>query len=400
MERNRIKRKQGFVNGITIFLCTVMLFVGIFNMNMTSIHSEAAGISLNYTKVTLDKGQQIQLQMKGTSKKVKWASSNKAVATVGSTGLVTAKKSGRATITARMGRKNYRCRISVTKQEHLYIPSNAVMNGKNIYLAVGCDGGGPLYVYNTSNKSRKQLSKDKCSELSVKGRYVYCTVNKYNGSDARNRYIYRIAKNGKTSKKLADGYNPVVIGKYIYYVAVKKEYADWTDSYIDGRSIGIYRMNLDGSNKKFLCNMSGQLIAGNNRLIVYSSSNAYSISLNGKRIKRIRLSKSVFNTNTTSERIDISWVDGGDLDDVGICANARGNVYTCSTNTIYRQQGSNRKKIYSFDSNATIGKLIDCNEYLVAIVSKHVGIHVYVITRNGRSIKEVYSFLGAGGDWR
>ena len=63
-------------------------------------------------KVTYEliKGEKIKLYVKKhkKSKKVKWKSSNKKVATVSKKGVVTAKKSGTATITAKIGKKKYK----------------------------------------------------------------------------------------------------------------------------------------------------------------------------------------------------------------------------------------------------------------------------------------------------
>lgn len=53
------------------------------------------------------------LTVKGTSKKVTWSSSNKAVATVTSKGKVKAKKLGTATIKAKVGTKVLKCKITV-----------------------------------------------------------------------------------------------------------------------------------------------------------------------------------------------------------------------------------------------------------------------------------------------
>ena len=45
--------------------------------------------------------------------KVKWSSSNKKVATVNSKGKVVAKKKGTAKISAKVGGKTYRCKVTV-----------------------------------------------------------------------------------------------------------------------------------------------------------------------------------------------------------------------------------------------------------------------------------------------
>lgn len=73
--------------------------------------------ALNTTKATLTKkkgaNHTIQLKMQWTKGKVKWSSSNKKVATVNSKGKVTAKKKGTAKISAKVGGKTYKCKITV-----------------------------------------------------------------------------------------------------------------------------------------------------------------------------------------------------------------------------------------------------------------------------------------------
>ncbi len=54
--------------------------------------------------------------MKGLSGNVKWSSSNKKVATVTSKGKVTAKKEGKATIKAKVGKKTFTCKVTVVQR--------------------------------------------------------------------------------------------------------------------------------------------------------------------------------------------------------------------------------------------------------------------------------------------
>lgn len=65
------------------------------------------------TKATLTKGQTKKLTLKNTKQKIKWASSNRSVATVSSSGVVKAKKAGTAKITAAISTKKYICYITV-----------------------------------------------------------------------------------------------------------------------------------------------------------------------------------------------------------------------------------------------------------------------------------------------
>ena len=77
---------------------------------------EAASIRLNKTSITMYTGQTSTLKVSGTSKKVTWSTSNKKVATVSYRGVISAKSSGSATITARVNNKNLKCRVTVKKQ--------------------------------------------------------------------------------------------------------------------------------------------------------------------------------------------------------------------------------------------------------------------------------------------
>lgn len=75
-------------------------------------------IKLNKTKVTLAKGKKVTLKAtvapsNATDKNVTFTSSNIKVATVNAKGVVTAKKAGKATITAKAGTKKATCKIVV-----------------------------------------------------------------------------------------------------------------------------------------------------------------------------------------------------------------------------------------------------------------------------------------------
>ena len=53
------------------------------------------------------------MKVSGTSRTVKWSSSDRAVAKVSSKGVVTAKKVGKVTITAKVGKKKLECAVTV-----------------------------------------------------------------------------------------------------------------------------------------------------------------------------------------------------------------------------------------------------------------------------------------------
>ena len=99
------KRKIGL---LLFVLLTIMLCFPV----------QAAKIKLNKTKATITVGKTFQLKVKGTSKKVKWVSSNKKVATVTSKGKVTGKKAGTATITAKVAGKKLKCKVTIKSKTY------------------------------------------------------------------------------------------------------------------------------------------------------------------------------------------------------------------------------------------------------------------------------------------
>ena len=84
--------------------------------------------ALNRTKVTLIKGESVQLKVNGTTRAVQWSSSGKSVAVVTSKGRVTAKKKGTVKVTAKAGNKKYVCKVLV---------EDPIISQKNVTLLTG-----------------------------------------------------------------------------------------------------------------------------------------------------------------------------------------------------------------------------------------------------------------------
>jgi len=82
-------------------------------LNVVTSAQAASSVKLNKTKVAVVVGGTAQLKVSGTKKTVTWSSSDKAVATVSKKGLVTAKKAGKATVTAKVGSKKLKCTVVV-----------------------------------------------------------------------------------------------------------------------------------------------------------------------------------------------------------------------------------------------------------------------------------------------
>lgn len=83
------------------------------NWNSLPENNNDAKIKLNKKNVTLTVGKKAQLKIEGTDKKVSWSSSNKRIASVSKKGTVLAKKAGKATITAKVGKKKHKCVVTV-----------------------------------------------------------------------------------------------------------------------------------------------------------------------------------------------------------------------------------------------------------------------------------------------
>ena len=105
---------------------------------------KAKKISLNKKKVTLHAGGTLQLKTKlkpkGSTAKIKWKSSKKKVASVSQNGTVTARKKGKAVITAQLPNgKKAKCKITVKKA----VPQNGgnTSDGSNTVTQPGGDTG-------------------------------------------------------------------------------------------------------------------------------------------------------------------------------------------------------------------------------------------------------------------
>ena len=103
--------KKGIVT-LVMLLCLAMVSP-VTTIQIFNVETVQAAAKMNKTKATLVKGQSLQLKVNGNSKKVKWSSSQKGIATVTSKGKVTAKNAGIAAITAKVGKKKYTCKITV-----------------------------------------------------------------------------------------------------------------------------------------------------------------------------------------------------------------------------------------------------------------------------------------------
>ncbi|MBS7182992.1 MAG: Ig-like domain-containing protein [Eubacterium sp.] len=106
-------------------LLTVVLTIGLLGSVPVGATVKKSSIKLNKKKVVVYVGKTVRLKVKNCKKKVKWSSSNKKIATVSKKGKVKGKKPGRVVITAKSGKKKYKCRVTVKKRRKAEAPTNA-----------------------------------------------------------------------------------------------------------------------------------------------------------------------------------------------------------------------------------------------------------------------------------
>lgn len=129
-----------------VALCMVLFVAGVFTLPAQFAPSEihaASKIKISKTKATMTVGKTMQLKIKGTKKKVTWSSNKKSVATVSKKGKVTARKVGTATITAKVGKKKFKCKVTVKKPVPTYYAG---------MYRIGTDmPSGEYYLFSQSN---------------------------------------------------------------------------------------------------------------------------------------------------------------------------------------------------------------------------------------------------------
>lgn len=109
-----------FMNG-----CKKLLFAAVIIISLLGVlpKNVSAAVKMDQKKVTCTAKERFTLKVKGTSKKATWSSSNKAIATVTKKGgNVVTKKAGKVTITAKVGSKKVKCKVTVKAPVNAKVP--------------------------------------------------------------------------------------------------------------------------------------------------------------------------------------------------------------------------------------------------------------------------------------
>ena len=180
-----------------------------------------------------------------------------------------------------------------------------------------------LYRINTKTKKKQLILYKKSwwdiSNITIYKGYIYCIIDTCYGTGDSYPYIYRVKTDGTKGKILDQGYNLVLYEGKLYY---NKLYFKESNFYDTCKYYGIYKMNLNGSNKKSIKSGSNiyyfKIYKSN---IYYKISNSiYKVGINGKNNKKL----------FSSSEKDIFSIYGG-------------NIYYNKQSNIYKYNLSSKK---------------------------------------------------------
>lgn len=123
--RKEVIIMKNFRSAIAVILAIVMSMscIGCFGVSAAS-----KKVHLNKTTLSAKIGQIYQLKLVNNKKKVTWKSSNKKIVSVDKKGRIYGQKPGKAVVSAKVGKKTYKCSVKVSYK-------------KNKISAVYLDGG-------------------------------------------------------------------------------------------------------------------------------------------------------------------------------------------------------------------------------------------------------------------
>lgn len=168
---------------VLIVMLTLCLTTGVF---IKAEVVEAAGTTnLNKKKIVLEMGDSYRLKVKNTTKKIKWSSSDKKVVKVDSKGALTPKGVGAATVTAKVGGKKYKCKVTVADYSGMseeqkavvsyalqYVGNRYVYGGSSLTKGTDCSGFTMAiykkFGYNLPHNAYSQLTKKSVKKVSIK----------------------------------------------------------------------------------------------------------------------------------------------------------------------------------------------------------------------------------------
>ena len=173
--------------------CSLLLLIVCFVL-VLALPSQAAP-RLSQKSANLLVGESVQLNVSGAKKPVVWSSSDKSVARVRS-GLVKARKAGRAVIVAKVGKRRLTCSVTV-KASALKVPVSTVTikAGKKRTIKVSLGGYGRINVANDNSEAAHiELGKPKDTvfPVTIYGRSKGISVIEITSSLNKKKSVIRV----------------------------------------------------------------------------------------------------------------------------------------------------------------------------------------------------------------
>lgn len=254
---------------------TIYIYGAEIDVTYTAEDVHVTGVTLNKNSLSLEEGDTEQLTetvapSNATDKSVSWSSSNTSVATVSSSGLVTAVSAGSATITVTTtdGAKTATCAVTVTQPSYTeYTLATSMTPGKT-YLVANGNSGSVYLMSNEANGSRtlkgvaatvsnnkinvRASIESKCAfecveytsgnsvttTLKSGSSYIYCdnaSGLRFQTTSSLDRYWhYNNSKFWQFKSSTSDGYTDTST-EYKYYLTISN--GNFTDNHVTSPSI-------------------------------------------------------------------------------------------------------------------------------------------------------------------
>lgn len=211
----------------TIVFVMVVAAVSIPALSNDGVYAAAKKTKLSKKKATVTIGTPLTLTVKkskaDTKKKVKWSSSKKSIASVNKSGKIVAKKPGKTTITAKVGKKKYKCKVTVPAPSGSRTNPFLAKNGVSIVNA----NGAASYTFQVTSTAKNDAAVNSLANL---GQWDNKTNDPDNYSDSEKYASYR-GNYDLVLFEIAATNNSPAAGEYIYRSDVFTPYDPWDEGF-------------------------------------------------------------------------------------------------------------------------------------------------------------------------
>lgn len=201
---------------VSLFIMMMLVILNVCNVSAAQLNKKA---------ITLVKGKSYTLKISGTSKKATWKTSKKSVAKLASkkkkSVKIKAVKMGKATVSAKVGKKTYQCKVTVVDPR---------LNKSEITLKVGQQS--VLSISGGTGKSSWKSSNSGVAKVDAAGRVTAVKIGKATIAAARNgkkmKCVVKVSaannSGDSTESENAEGKKKVEKKRWVVTEAARTEY--------------------------------------------------------------------------------------------------------------------------------------------------------------------------------